>query len=697
MRVRMIQSKDIQRMRELEQYLEQCNYQYYVENNPTISDFEFDALLRELQDLEAKYPDEADPNSPTRRVGSDLTSEFESVEHRYAMQSLANTYSSEELGEWIERITREVSDVEFVCELKFDGTAISLCYENGVLQRAVTRGDGKRGDDVTNNVRTIGSVPMKLRGEGYPAVFEIRGEIYMPYASFDRLNREREAAGEAPMANPRNAAAGTLKQQSSQVVARRGLDCTLYHIAGDNLPFATHIENLEAARTWGFKVSEHMKVCRSRQEIETFIAYWDTERKNLPFATDGIVIKVNSYAQQRTLGSTAKAPRWAVAYKFQAERALTRLVSVDFQVGRTGAITPVANLEPVQLAGTVVKRASIHNADQIAALDIRLGDMVYVEKGGEIIPKITEVELSERPADSKPFEYITHCPECGSELVRYEGEAKHFCPNSTECKPQIIGRIVHFVSRKAMDIEGLGGETIELLWENGMLKDIADIYDLNPQQLAALPRLGDKSAANILDGVRASKSVPFERVLFALGIRFVGETTAKYIATHFRTLDAIAAATVEELSEAEEVGSKIAVAITEYFADEHNRSIVERLKSAGLKFEIEEKQRSSNALEGKSVVISGKFVGRSRDDMKALVEEHGGRNLAAVSANVDLIVAGENMGPAKRQKAEKLGVTILNEEEFMALIEGTPAVEQVSIPEPQPTKEETKPIQGTLF
>ncbi len=684
-------------MRELEQYLEQCTYQYYVENNPTISDFEFDALLRELQDLEAKYPDEADPNSPTRRVGSDLTSEFESVEHRYAMQSLANTYSSEELGEWIDRITREVSDVEFVCELKFDGTAISLCYENGVLQRAVTRGDGKRGDDVTNNVRTIGSVPMKLRGEGYPAVFEIRGEIYMPYASFDRLNREREAAGEAPMANPRNAAAGTLKQQSSQVVARRGLDCTLYHIAGDNLPFATHIENLEAARTWGFKVSEHMKVCRSRQEIEAFITYWDTERKNLPFATDGIVIKVNSYAQQRTLGSTAKAPRWAVAYKFQAERALTRLVSVDFQVGRTGAITPVANLEPVQLAGTVVKRASIHNADQIAALDIRLGDMVYVEKGGEIIPKITEVELSERPADSKPFEYITHCPECGSELVRYEGEAKHFCPNSSECKPQIIGRIVHFVSRKAMDIEGLGGETIELLWENGMLKDIADIYDLNPQQLAALPRLGDKSAANILDGVRASKSVPFERVLFALGIRFVGETTAKYIATHFRTLDAIAAATVEELSEAEEVGAKIAVAITEYFADERNRSIVERLKNAGLKFEIEEKQRSSNALEGKSVVISGKFVGRSRDDMKALVEEHGGRNLAAVSANVDFIVAGENMGPAKRQKAEKLGVTILNEEEFMALIEGTPAVEQVSIPEPQSTKEETRPIQGTLF
>ena len=517
----------------------------------------------------------------------------------------------------------------------------------------------------------------------------------MPYASFDRLNREREAAGEAPMANPRNAAAGTLKQQSSQVVARRGLDCTLYHIAGDDLPFATHIENLEAARKWGFKVSEYMTICRNRKEIENFIAHWDTERKNLPYATDGIVIKVNSYAHQRTLGSTAKAPRWAVAYKFQAERALTRLISVDFQVGRTGAVTPVANLEPVQLAGTIVKRASMHNADQIAALDIRLGDMVYVEKGGEIIPKITEVELSERPADSKPFEYITHCPECGSELVRYEGEAKHFCPNNSECKPQIIGRIVHFVSRKAMDIEGLGGETIELLWENDMLKDIADIYDLNPQQLAALPRLGDKSAANILDGIRESKNVAFERVLFALGIRFVGETTAKYLAAHFRTLDAIVAATTEELAEAEEVGVKIAVAITEYFADERNRTIVERLRSAGLKFEIEEKQRASNALEGKSVVISGKFAGRSRDDMKALVEEHGGRNLAAVSANVDFIVAGDNMGPAKRQKAEKLGITILNEEEFMAMIEGVPTAELSSTPEE--TKEETKPIQGTLF
>ena len=558
--------------------------------------------------------------------------------------------------------------MEFVCELKFDGTAISLTYEDGALSRGVTRGDGRMGDDVTNNVRTIGSIPLRLQGEGYPIVFEIRGEIIMPYASFDRLNREREIEGLPLMANPRNAAAGTLKQQSSQVVAHRGLDCTLYQLAGDTLPHATHWDNLMAARSWGFKISDHTKICRTRAEIESFINYWDEERKNLPYATDGVVIKVNSYLHQRSLGSTAKAPRWAVAYKFQAERALTRLVSVDFQVGRTGAITPVANLDPVQLAGTTVKRASIHNADQIAALDIRLGDMVYVEKGGEIIPKITEVELSERSADSKPFEYITHCPECGSELIRYEGEAKHFCPNSQECKPQIIGRIVHFVGRKAMDIEGLGSETIELLWQSGMLRNISDIYHLDPIQLAALPRLGEKSAMNIIDGIQQSKQVPFERVLFALGIRFVGETTAKYLASHFITLDAIATADKEELAEAEEVGEKIAVAITEYFADERNRRIIERLRAAGLRFEMEEKVLSSNALEGKNVVISGKFEGRSRDDMKALVEEHGGRNLAAVSANVDFIVAGENMGPAKRQKAEKLGIKILSEQEFMELI-----------------------------
>ena len=688
-------NRDIERMRELERQLDYHSHKYYVENSPEISDREFDMLLRELQDLEARYPEHADENSPTKRVGSDLTSEFQSVEHRYAMQSLSNTYSSEELGEWIDRITKEIGEVEFVCELKFDGTAISLTYENGALKRAVTRGDGRRGDDVTNNVRTIGSIPLRLRGEGYPAMFEIRGEIYMPYASFDRLNAEREAAGEQLLANPRNAAAGTLKQQSSQVVAHRGLDCTLYHIAVDEPIKATHWDNLMEAKKWGFKISEHIKLCRSRQEIEEFIAYWDSARKALPYATDGIVIKVNRYSDQRTLGSTAKAPRWAVAYKFQAERALTKLLSVDFQVGRTGAVTPVANLEPVQLAGTVVKRASIHNADQIEALDIRLGDMVYVEKGGEIIPKITEVELSERPADSKPFEYITHCPECGTELVRDEGEAKHFCPNSKGCKPQIIGRIVHFVGRKAMDIEGLGGETIELLWENGMLHNIADIYHLDPMLLASLPRLGERSAANILEGVRLSAEVPFERVLFSLGIRYVGETTAKYLASHFRTLDAIANATIEELSEAEEVGSKIAVAITEYFALEENRKIIETLRSAGLQFEVKDKVQTSNALEGKSVVISGKFEGRSRDDMKALVEQHGGRNLAAVSANVDFIVAGENMGPAKRQKAEKLGITILSEAEFLALISSAEVIETPH------TESETvidnKPVQGTLF
>ena len=692
----MSRTDDIKRMRQLEQELDYHSQRYYVDNAPEISDFEFDALLRELQDLEATYPEDADPNSPTKRVGSDLTTEFESVEHRYPMQSLANTYSSEELGEWIDRIVKELGEVEFVTELKFDGTAISLCYENGALKRAVTRGDGRRGDDVTNNVRTITSVPLKLRGEGYPALFEIRGEIIMPYASFDRLNREREAAGEPLLANPRNAAAGTLKLQSSQTVAHRGLDCTLYHLAGDNLPYTTHAEMLSAARGWGFKISDHTAICRSREEVEKFIAYWDTERKALPYATDGVVIKVNSYAQQRTLGSTAKAPRWAVAYKFQAEKALTKLLSVDFQVGRTGAITPVANLEPVQLAGTIVKRASIHNADQIAQLDIRLGDMVYIEKGGEIIPKITGVEQSLRTPDSKPFEYITHCPECGSELVRFEGEAKHYCPNQSDCPPQIIGRIEHFVKRKAMDIEGLGGETIELLWQNGMLRDIADIYHLDPVQLASLPRLGEKSAANILEGVRRSKEVPFERVLFALGIRFVGETTAKYIATHFLSLDAIAAASAEELAEAEEVGDKIARSITEYFADDNNRRIIESLREAGLKFDMEIKQPTSNALLGKSVVISGKFLGRSRDDMKALVEEHGGKNLAAVSANVDFIVAGENMGPAKRQKAEKLGVRILSEDEFMALIEGAKPIEREAVSEPE-TSAEAKPVQGTLF
>lgn len=692
----MSREQDIRRMEELIAKLDYHTHKYYVENSPEISDFEFDAMLRELQDIETQYPELASPNSPTKRVGSDLTSEFESAEHRFPMLSLANTYSSEELGEWIDRVIREIGDTEFVCELKFDGTAISLTYENGELVQAITRGDGRRGDDVTRNVRTIRSIPLRLQGD-YPTLFEIRGEIFMPYASFDRLNAEREAAGEPLLANPRNAAAGTLKQQSSQVVAHRGLDCTLYHIASNDTQYKTHWESLEAARSYGFKISEHARVCRSREEIEAFIDFWDVERKRLPYATDGIVIKVNRYADQRTLGATAKAPRWAVAYKFQAERALTKLLSVDFQVGRTGAITPVANLDPVQLAGTVVKRASIHNADQIALLDIRIGDMVYVEKGGEIIPKITDVELSMRGADSQPFEYITHCPECGSALVRIEGEAKHYCPNTSGCKPQIIGRIEHFVKRKAMDIDGLGGETIELLWESGMLHDISDIYHLDAVALASLPRLGERSATNILEGVRLSRQVPFERVLFALGIRFVGETTAKYLASHFRTLDNIAAASAEQLAEAEEIGSKIAESIIAYFADQNNRSIIERLREAGLRFEVEDKMKTSNTLEGKNIVISGKFDGRSRDDMKALVEEHGGKNIASVSANVDFIVAGENMGPAKRQKAEKLGIPILSEEEFMTLIETAEPIIQSSDTQPHKEVDDTTPIQGTLF
>ncbi len=653
----------------LREALHHHNRKYYVDNAPEISDFEFDRLMQHLIELEAAHPEFADENSPTMRVGSDKTSEFQSVKHRYSMLSLSNTYSLEELNEFINRIEKEEGETEFVCELKFDGTAISLTYEDGRLVRAVTRGDGESGDDVTANVRTIGSIPLTLSGN-YPAEFEIRGEIFMPYASFDRLNAEREIAGEQLFANPRNAAAGTLKQQQSSIVAKRGLDCTLYQIASRELPFSTHWEALESARSWGFKVSEYARICRSAEEIRAFIEHWDTARKELPYPTDGIVIKVNDFAKRRRLGFTSKSPRWAVAYKFKAEQALTRLVSVDFQVGRTGAITPVANLEPVLLAGTVVKRATLHNAEQIEQLDIRLGDMVYVEKGGEIIPKITEVELSERSADSKPFEYITKCPECETELVRYEGEAKHYCPNQGGCRPQILGRIVHFIRRKALNIDGLGSETVELLHESGLLNNIADIYDLKAVDLAVLPRLGEKSADNIVRSINASKEVPFARVLFGLGIRFVGETTAKYLASHFKTLDAVMLATKEQLLEAEEVGDKIADAILEYFADECNISIIERLRAAGLQFEEEAKALHSNCLEGKNIVISGKFIDPTRDELKVLIELHGGKNQSGVSANTDFIVAGENMGPAKLQKAEKLGVKILSESDFIQLIGG---------------------------
>lgn len=658
-----------ERIEELRRQLELHNYKYYVENAPEISDFEFDTLMRELQDLERAHPEYADPNSPSVRVGSDLCAEFATVRHRYPMLSLGNTYSLDELHEFLARIEREAGPTDYVCELKFDGTAISLTYEHGRLLRAVTRGDGTQGDDVTANVRTVRSVPLRLRGEGWPDYFEIRGEILMPYASFDRLNGEREANGEPLFANPRNAAAGTLKQQASAVVARRGLDCTLYQLAGDDLPFETHWESLQQARKWGFKVSHEARICHNVAEIDAFINHWDEARRQLPFPTDGVVIKVNDFAVRRRLGFTAKAPKWAVAYKFKAEQALTRLDSVAFQVGRTGAITPVANLEPVLLAGTTVRRATLHNAEQMALLDIRPGDMVYVEKGGEIIPKITGVELSQRPADSRPFEYITRCPECGTPLVRYEGEAKHYCPNQSGCRPQIIGRIIHFIRRKALDIEGLGEETVELLYDNGLVRTVADLYDLQAAQLAPLPRLGEKSAENIIRSIERSKQVPFPRVLFGLGIRFVGETTAKYLADHFRSLDAVTGASREELVEADEVGERIADAIIEYFADETNRAIIARLRIAGLQFEASARELDSESLAGKSFVVSGRFS-RSRDEMKELIERHGGRNLAAVSGNVDYIVAGENMGPAKLKKAEKLGIRILSEEEFLAMIAG---------------------------
>lgn len=679
-----MQPKD--RIDQLRALLNEQNYRYYVLNDPLISDFEYDKLMRELQDLEQANPQYADPNSPTQRVGSDRANQFASVTHRFPMQSLSNTYSREEVTDFDTRIRKEVGEVEYVCELKFDGTSISLLYEHGRLVRAATRGDGTVGDDVTENVRTIRSIPLQLRGGGYPDLFEIRGEILMPYKSFERLNREREDIGETPFANPRNAAAGSLKQQSSAVTASRDLDAYLYMLAGDEMPYATHYESLLAARQWGFKVSDQMKLCRNLDEVMDFIRYWDKARESLPFATDGVVIKVNSYAMQKQLGSTAKAPRWAVAYKFKAEQALTRLLSVDFQVGRTGAITPVANLEPVQLAGTVVKRASLHNAEQIALLDIRLGDMVYVEKGGEIIPKITEVELSERPAESQPFEFITRCPECGTELVKYEGEARHYCPNSSSCPPQIVGRIVHFISRKAMNIEGLGDETVQLLYDNGLVHDISDLYTLKRADLVRLPRLGEKSADNILRNIEASKQVPFARVLFAIGIRFIGETTAKILARQFKNIDALIHADPEQLIEAEEVGEKIARSIIEYFADAENMRIVERLRSYGLQFQNQVQEGATDRLAGLNFVISGTFVHHSRDQLKELIERHGGRNLSGVSSNVNYLLAGQNIGPAKLAKASKLGIKMINEEEFMQMLGDESAVST-----------ENMPVQGTLF
>lgn len=683
---------------QLRQRLNYLNHKYYVEASPEVSDYEYDTLLRQLQELEAEHPEFFDPNSPTQRVGSDLANTFNSVAHRYPMLSLSNTYSLEELHDFVERIEREEGKVEFVCELKFDGTAISIIYENGRLVRAVTRGDGTRGDDVTANIRTIRSVPLVLQGENIPPYLEMRGEVIMPHASFRRLNAEREEAGEQPFANPRNAAAGTIKLQSSAEVARRGLDCFLYYMVGEGLPHQNHWDNLQAARGWGLKISDRMQKCSSWEEIADYITRTDTERSALPYDTDGAVIKVNDHATQRRLGSTAKAPRWAVAYKFKAEQALSRLLSVDFQVGRTGAITPVANLEPVQLAGTIVKRASLHNADQIALLDVRVGDMVYVEKGGEIIPKITGVELSERTEECLPFEYIDRCPECGTPLVRIEGEAKHYCPNAEGCTPQIVGRIIHFISRKAMNIEGIGDETAELLYKSGLIKDVADLYSVQPQQIASLPRMGIKSAENIMHQLSLSREVPFSRVLFALGIRFVGETTAKYLAQHFRSMDALMAASEAELAEADEVGEKIAKSIRDYFGDERNVAIVNRLREVGLKMEEEEREIVSNVLSGVSIVISGSFERHTRDELKALIELNGGKNLSAVSGTTDYLLAGDKIGPAKLQKATKLGVKIISESDFEQMVSNG-CVESVEEKD-NTTSEEPKqnlPVQGALF
>lgn len=663
---------DIERIDQLREELHIHNYNYYVLNAPVISDLEFDKLMRELQDLEALHPEYYDPNSPSVRVGSDLNKNFTQVEHKYPMLSLGNTYSQAEVTEFYERVSKSLNEeFELCCEMKYDGTSISLTYEDGKLVRAVTRGDGVRGDDVTDNVKTIRSIPLVLHGEGYPKNFEIRGEILMPWNVFEELNRERELREEPLFANPRNAASGTLKSQNSAVVANRKLDAYLYYLLGDNLPHDGHYENLQEAAKWGFKISHISRKARTLQEVFDFINYWDVERKNLPVATDGIVLKVNSLRQQRNLGYTAKSPRWAIAYKFQAERALTKLEKVTYQIGRTGAVTPVANLDPVQLSGTVVRRASLHNADIIASLDLHIGDMVYVEKGGEIIPKITGVEVSARPAGSEKVTFITHCPECGSELVRYEDEAAYYCTNETACPPQIKGKIEHFISRRAMNIEGLGPETVDLFYQEGLIHDIGDLYTLQTADICRLERMGEKSAENIIQGIERSKEVPYERVLFALGIRFVGETVAKKVAKAFRSIEALASANLDDLIHVDEIGEKIAGSIIQYFANEKNRILVERLRQSGLKLEADEEDLSgySDKLKGMSIVISGVFARHSRDEYKALIEKHGGKNVGSISKKTSFILAGDNMGPSKLEKAQQLNIPIKDENEFLAMIE----------------------------
>ncbi|MGQ1889820.1 NAD-dependent DNA ligase LigA [Thermophagus sp. OGC60D27] len=658
------------RIEQLREELNHHNYKYYIENQPEISDQEFDLKMKELTDLESQFPEFADPGSPTMRVGSDLSEEFEQVQHKYPMLSLGNTYSEEELRDFHNRLVKLAgSNFSYVCELKYDGTSISLTYINGLLHRAVTRGDGSVGDDVTRNVRTIRSVPLKLHGD-YPSEFEIRGEIFLPIEGFERLNREREKNGEPPFANPRNAAAGSLKLQSSALVAKRPLDCFLYYMLGDKLPTNSHYENLMKAKSWGLKISPHMKICQSIEEVFEFIRYWDAARHNLPFEIDGAVIKVDEISLQNQLGNTAKSPRWAIAYKFKAEQAQTRLLSVDFQVGRTGAVTPVANLEPVQLAGTVVKRASLHNADIISDLGLHINDMVTVEKGGEIIPKITGVILEQRLPQSEAVEFVKNCPACDSPLMRVEGEAAHYCPNSANCPPQIKGKLEHFISRRAMNIDGLGSETINLLFNQNLVKTISDLYRLRPSQLIHLDRLGEKSARNIINSIEESKLVPWPRVLYALGIRFVGETVAKKLAKAFTSVDQLASATEEELVAVDEIGEKIAESIIAFFKSESNKKLVDELKQFGLKLEgTEETTALSKKLEDKTLVISGTFSKYSRDELKQLIEAHGGKNATSVTGKTDFLVAGEKIGPSKLEKAKSLGITILTEEQFLGLIE----------------------------
>ena len=663
---------ETERIGQLRQTLHRHNYNYYVLNAPEISDFEFDALMRELQELEKKHPECLDENSPTMRVGSDISQNFVQVTHKYPMLSLANTYSESEVADFYNRVRKALDEeFELCCELKYDGTSISLAYQDGKLVQAVTRGDGVKGDDVTNNVRTIKSIPLVLHGEGYPKEFEIRGEILMPWEVFEQLNKERAEQEEPLFANPRNAASGTLKLQNPSVVASRKLDAYLYYLLGEHLPHDGHYENLKEAEKWGFKVSHVARKCKNLQEVYDFINYWDTGRKGLPVATDGIVLKVNSLRQQRLLGYTAKSPRWAIAYKFQAERALTRLNSVSFQVGRTGAVTPVANLEPVQLSGTIVKRASLHNADIIKKLDLHIGDMVYVEKGGEIIPKITGVDLDSRTVSNKEVEFAATCPECGATLVRYEGEAASYCPNENLCPPQIKGRIEHFISRKAMNIDNVGPETVDMFYQLGLIHDAADLYQLTVDDIKGLDRMGEKSAENIIAGIERSKQVPYERVLFALGIRFVGETVAKVVAKAFPSIDELAKASLNALLHTDEIGEKIAESIIRYFADEKNRLLVERLKKAGLQMQAApgDMEGKTDKLKGQTIVISGVFEKHSREEYKEMIEKNGGKNAGSISSKTSFVLAGNNMGPSKLEKAQKLGIKIMDEDNFLKLLE----------------------------